>query len=77
MVERETFHMKPNNECHLSKWGEWVNGSQSWKVRGLLRESMFIQISKRTLILKKAGKISFSYETKASMSFIPMTRMSL
>ena len=34
-------------------------------------------IDKRTLILKNGGKRSLSYETKASMLFIPMSRMSL
>ena len=48
----------------------------SWKERRLLCESMFILIDERTLILKNGGKKSFSYETKASMSFIPIRRMS-
>ena len=34
-------------------------------------------IEKWTLILKNYGKGRFSYETKASMPFIPMRRMSL
>ena len=40
-------------------------------------ESMFIPIEKRTLILKNGGKKSFSYKTKASISFIPIRKMSL
>ena len=35
------------------------------KKKRLLRESMFIPIDGRTLILKNGGKWSFSYETKA------------
>ena len=42
-------------------------GAQSWKENRLLRESMFIPIDRRTLILKNSGKWSFSYETKASI----------
>ena len=38
---------------------------------------MIKQIDKQTLILKKGGKRSFSYKTKASMLFISMRRMSL
>ena len=47
------------------------------KERRLLCESMFILIDRRTLILKSGGKRSFSYETKASMTFILMSGMSL
>ena len=50
--------------------------SQLWKERRLLREFVFIQIDKQTLILKNGGKRSFSYETKALMSFMPMSGMS-
>ena len=38
---------------------------------------MFVQIDRRALILKNGGQKSFSYGTKASMSFIPIKRMSL
>ena len=38
---------------------------------------MFILIDKRTLILKNVGKRNFSYETKASVSFIRMSKMTL
>ena len=51
--------------------------AQSWKERRLLCESVFVAIDKWTLILKSGGKKSVSYETKASMSFIPISRMSL
>ena len=57
--------------------GEWVYGAQSWKDRRLLCEYMFVPIDKWTLTLKNDGNGSFSYETEASMSFIPMGRMSL
>ena len=77
MVKREVFLMRPKHQCHLSQLGEWVYDSQSWKERRLLCESVFIQIDKRTLILKNYGKNSFSDETKASMSFFPIRRMSL
>ena len=38
---------------------------------------MFASIGKQTLILKRGGKKSFSYETKPTMSFISIRRMSL
>ena len=41
----------------------------------LLCESMFIPTERRTLVPKMVKKRSFSYETKASVSFIPMRRM--
>ena len=77
MMEREPFLMKPKNQYHLSQWEAWVYSAKLWKKSVLLRESVFIQIDKWTLIVKNDGKRSFSYETKASMSFIPMRRMSL
>ena len=43
----------------------------------LLCESVFILIGIQTLIQKNGRMKSFSYETKASMSFILMRRMSL
>ena len=69
--------MKPKSQCHLSQWREWGYDSQSWKEKRLLHESMSIQTVKRILILKNNGKRSFSNETKASMSFIPIRRTSL
>ena len=77
MMEIETFLMKPNHQCYLSQWGQWVYGAQSWKQGRLLCESMFVPINKWTLTLLNDGKRSFSYETKASMSFILMRTMSL
>ena len=76
-MEREAFLMKPMNQCHLSQWVEQVYCAQSRKEMRLLCESMFVLIDGRTLILKNGGKKSFSCETKALMSFIPMRRMSL
>ena len=35
-MEREAFVMKPKHQCHLSQWGEWLYGAQSWKERRLL-----------------------------------------
>ena len=43
----------------------------------LLCESEFIPIEKRSWIPKNGGNKSFSYETKASMPFIPTSRTSL
>ena len=77
MVGRKAFLTKQKHQYHLSQWGEWVYDSQSWKKRWLLRESMINQIDKQTLILKNGGKRSYSYKTKVSMSFIPMTRRRL
>ena len=45
--------------------------------RRLLYESVFVLIGKQTLILKNGENKSFLKETKASMSFIPMSRMNL
>ena len=47
------------------------------KKRTLLYEFAFVLIGKQTLILKSGEKKSFYIETKASMSFIPTSRMSL
>ena len=45
--------------------------------KGLLCESVFVLVEKWTSILKNGCKRSFSYEPKASMSFIPKKRISL
>ena len=74
MVEREAFLMKPKNQCHLCQWVKQVYGVQSWKEKRLLHESLFVLIDRHSLILKNGGEKSFSYETKALMSFIPMRR---
>ena len=76
-MERKAFPMKPKHQYHLFQWGEWVYLAQIWKERRLLCEFVFVLIDKWTLILKNDGKKSFCYETKASMSFILMRRMSL
>ena len=52
MVEREAFLMKPKPSMHLSQQGEWIFGTQSLKERGLLCESMFVEVDGQTLILK-------------------------
>ena len=64
--------MKPKHQCHSSQWVEWVYGAQSWKEKRLLCEYVFVPFDKRTLNLKNSGKRSFSYETKALMSFMPI-----
>ena len=45
------------------------------KKRRLLCVSVFVLIDGWTLIQKNGGKKSFSYESKASTSFIPIRRM--
>ena len=69
--------MKPKHQCHLYQCGEWLYGTQSWKQWRLLCESIFVLINQRTLTLKNNWNKSFSYETKASMSFAQMRKMSL
>ena len=64
MVGKKAFLMKSKHQYHLSQWGKCVYGAQSWNKRRLLRESMFITIDGRTLILKYPGKWSFFYKTK-------------
>ena len=77
MVGSEVFLMKLKHQCHLSQLVERAYNTQSWKEIRLLPEFLFIPIDKWTLILKNYGKWGFSYESKASISFIPMSRMSL
>ena len=67
MVGSNVFVMKPKHQYHLCQWEECVYGAQSWKERRLSCESMIIPIDKWTLILKKGGKSSFSYEIKATI----------
>ena len=67
------FFMKPKHQCHLSQ----AYGTQTWKERRLLCEFVFVIIHTQTLILKNGWKKCISYETKASMSFITMSRKSL
>ena len=52
LIDREAFLMKPKHQCHLSQWVEWAYGTQSWKERRLLCESMFLLVDR-----------SFYYET--------------
>ena len=58
----------------MSKMSLWY---PIMKRKGLLCESLFFLIERRTLILKDGQKKSFSYETKAIMSLNPKRRMSL
>ena len=77
MMKREAFLVKPKCQCHLPQWGEWVYGAQSWKKKKI---TIWIHVCcnwKTNLNTKNDGKWSFLYETKASMSFIPMRSMSL
>ena len=66
-MERKVFLVKPTHQYHLSQRGERVYGSQSWKQKRLLHESVFIAIDWWNLILKNGGKWSFCFETKASI----------
>ena len=56
--------MKPKLEYHLSQLGECVYGAQSWKDRRLVCDSKFVQIDKRTLILKMVEKEAFPMKPK-------------
>ena len=58
-VKRKVFLMKPKHQYHLSQWEECVYGAQSWNERGLLCESLFVQIDRRTLILKMVERKFF------------------
>ena len=74
-MEGEDFLLNVKHQCHLFQWIEWVYGAQHWKETRLLYESMFVLIFKWTFALKNGEKRSFSFETKASIIFIPMRRM--
>ena len=76
-MEREAFLMKSKHQCHLSQYRERVYGAQSWKEKRLLCESLFVLIDRWTLILKNCGNKSFLNETKESMSYIPIMKMTL
>ena len=52
VMERETFLMEPNHQCHLFHWGEWVDGAQSQNKKRLLFEYMFVPTARWTLTLK-------------------------
>ena len=70
MVERKAFHMKPKQQFIYPNEQNELMAPNHGKKRKSLRESIFIKIDKQNLILKNGGKRSFSYETKASISFI-------
>ena len=76
IVQKEVFPMKPKHQYRLSQWGECIYGAQSWKEVRLLCESMFPNW-KMNFNAKNDRKWSFSYNTKASTSFITMRRMCL
>ena len=54
-----TFFYETKASIHLSQWGEWVYGAQSWKQGRFV----FIRIDRQTLILKMVERDVFSYET--------------
>ena len=64
MVEKQVFLTNSNNENNLSQLRECECGTQTWKERGLLCESMFIPIERRTLILKMAEREAFLMKPK-------------
>ena len=74
---KSSFSRETKALIHLSQWEDWIFGAQSLKERRLLCESVLIPIERWTLTLKIGRKRSFSYETKVSISFIPMRRMDL
>ena len=51
--------MKPMLQYHLSQLGECVYGTQTWKEKRLLCESMFVQIDERTLNLEMVEREVF------------------
>ena len=53
---KTSFLMNPKHQNHLSQWGEYEYGAQTWKERRLLCESMFIPIERHTWILKMVEK---------------------
>ena len=59
MVERDALIMKTKHQYHLSQWGECVHGTQSWKEKRLLCESLSIKMYRRTLILKMVKREVF------------------
>ena len=76
LVVKKAFLIKQKHQRHLSQWGEFVYGAQSWKKKITTCIHVF-HIDRITLVLKKKGKNSFSYQTKASMSSIPIRRICL
>ena len=63
IVERDAFLMKPKHEYHLSEWEERVYMPNHEK-KGLLCESVFVQIDERTLVLKVVERKVFLLKPK-------------
>ena len=63
MVESEVF-LWNQGIIHLYQWGEWVYDAQLWKEKRLLCESVFVQIDRRTLILKTVERWAFFMKPK-------------
>ena len=74
---RKSFSNKTKTSVHLPQWENEFMVPKHEKKKRLLCELVLILIGRWTLIPKNSEKRGFSYETKASISFIPMTRMSL
>ena len=64
LVIREVFQMKPKCQYHLPQRGECVYHAESWKERGLLCESRFIQKERWTSIIKMEQKEAFLMKPK-------------
>ena len=65
------FLVIPKHQYQLSQWGQSIYGAQSWK------ERRFCPNQWTNINPKNCRKRSFSYETKASISFIPIRIMCL
>ena len=77
MVQREVFLMKPKHQFIYRNEANVFMVPSYKKKKRLPCESMFVTIGKWPLTLNNDGNRRLSYEAKASMSFIPMRRMSL
>ena len=75
-MERKAFFTNPKHECHHPNEMTVFVAPNHEKKRFLLA-FMFDTIDGIMLILKNSGKKSISYQTKASMSSIPIRRMCL
>ena len=76
-VGRDVFHKKQKHQCHLpSKENEFMvpnhEKKENYYINSCLPQKMDLNLT-----LKNGRKISLSCETKASMSFATMRRMSL
>ena len=59
-----SFSYETKASTHLSQWGGWNYGAQSWKEYRLLCESMFIPVKRWTLIKKLVQREVFLMRPK-------------